>query len=132
MEQNPDELVFACAVIRQGKKVLIVRPHGQGHRAKWAFPADMVRPEESPEAACRRMAEEKLGADLAIDFGQPPLQDTVEGKSVIYRYFFGHVAADVVQNLDFAEVRWVQAGQLPEYEFDPTSEMVAQWLMKNL
>lgn len=131
MESNAEEFIFACAVIRRGKEVLIVRPHAQGARAKWAFPAERVGPDESPEAACRRMADNKLGARLAIDFGQPPLTDTTAGRRIIYRYFFGHVEDNEVQNLDFAEIRWVSPGQLRDYEFDPTSGMVAEWLVKN-
>lgn len=126
-----DELVFACAILRRDNQALIVRPISTGpKRSKWAFPAGPVEADESPEAACRRMCREKLSAEIEIDLGQPPLHDTVAGQPVIYRYYIGTVIGLDVGNEGFAEVRWVAMGQLRDYEFDPVSQMVVDWLLE--
>lgn len=130
-EKQPDRaLVFACAILRKGSEYLIIRPASQEGRAKWAFPATVVAEGESPEAACRRICSDGLGAGVVIDFGQPPLQAKQGEQTVSYRYFFAHVEMGEVRALGFEEARWVQLGQLSEYEYDPTTQMVIDWLLE--
>lgn len=129
MAEN-QELVFSVAIIRRGADLVIVRPLSQGERAKWAFPAGPVEADEAPEVACRRVCQEKLGVTVHIDFGQPPLQGGVDDQKVIYRYHFCHIPEGDIRNLGFADARWIRIGDLLEYEFDPTTQMVVDWLLK--
>lgn len=125
------QLTFASAIIRRKNEFLIVRPHGQGERTRWAFPTGAVAPEESPEAACRRVCSDGLGLQVVIDVGQPPLQEQVGDRTVIHRYFFCHIESGEMLNRSFAEARWVHLRQLPDYEYDPVTQIVMEWLQKN-
>ena len=131
MPENEEELIFSCGVILRNHEVVIVRPPSQGARAKWAFPGTRVDKGETPEAACRRICQEALGAAVVIEVGQPPLRGQFGEQTVIYRYHFCTLPEGDVENRGFAEVRWVHIAQLADYEFDPTSDMVAKWLTQN-
>ena len=108
-----------AAVIERNGQILIGQRKARGrHALKWEFPGGKVEPGEEPRAALARELREELGIDAQIgeeiehyDFSydtQPPTH------LIFFRVteFAGEPA-----NLDFAQIAWAEAEQLPEYDF---------------
>jgi ADP-ribose pyrophosphatase YjhB (NUDIX family) len=120
----------ACAVLHNGQEYLIVRPRDVAG-AKWAFLGAPVEEGESVEIACRRVCRDALGADVAIDYGQPPIGGEYGGRAAMYRYSFCYIESESIRSDGPLETRWVLLPQLREYEFDPPHQGVADWLVEN-
>jgi len=129
----------AAFVERSDRCVLICRPNPPdpasagsteaGPAIAWELPGGEARHGESPEAALRREARRRVGLDLEILVGQPPLLGQYAGREVEFRYFLCATRGGQADALDYAEIRWVQRGQLCEYDFDsPTREVIAWYL----
>lgn len=95
----------------------------------WHFPRGMLQPNESPEAAIRRIIKENLDFEIEIVVGQPPLFETVNGKQVELRYFFCGVLTGEPSPNAYSDIRWVHRIHLSEYDFDNASQPVATWLL---
>jgi len=123
--------VAAAIIERHDSHVLIVLPYADSESPRhWQFPRGIVGAEESPEGAIRRIARETLGIGIEIVVGQPPFFAELDGEEMEWRYFFcGVLAGDPNAGL-FAEIRWLQKGQLGKYEFDSPSRPIAAWLVE--
>ncbi len=129
---QPPGLEFVCAILRRGLDVLIVRPQSvNGQRGQWSFLAGPLAPGEDSEEACHRICLERIGTDIEVQVRQPPLRSRQGDVRVLYHYFFGQPVDETIDNREFAETRWVRLGQLREYEFDETTEVVVQWLLRH-
>ncbi len=129
--ERPTRDVHTTGVIeRADNHVLIVRKSdADAATGRWQFPSGRARPNESPEAAMRRIVLDQLRMEVEIVVGQPPLVENVDGKEVELRYFFcGVINGEPIGNA-YAETRWVLKGQLREYEFEPISRQVVDWLL---
>lgn len=126
-----NEWTDARAVIeRRHGEYLIVRPRSDRGEQPWEFPGGRLLPRESPEAAARRICGDMLGTRLEIHLGQPPFVYNYGTHSVTYRYFFcGAIGRP--EPAGCAELRWVIAGQLRDYVFEPASQQVADWLVQS-
>lgn len=133
MAGNRRHPLYAVGIIeRHDNTILIVRPGDRGGvRSAWQFPFGIARDHESPEAAMRRVAHECLGLEIEIVVGQPPLLQTIEGKSAELRYFFCGIQQGGPDGKAFAEVRWINRGHLLEYEFDQAFRPVVDWLLES-
>lgn len=124
-------LYVAAIIERFDNHMLIARgARGADGTALWFFPRAPANPGESPEAAMRRVAQELLGIEIEIVVGQPPLVEQVDGVSAELRYFFCGVILGEPQAREGGELRWVPKAHLREYEFDPPSRIVAEWLLE--
>lgn len=123
-------LYVAGVIERLDNHVLIALPQEESDTARrWQFPRGLAKPHESPEAAMRRVAEEKLGLFVEIVVGQPPLLCQLSGKEVEVRYFFCGVAAGGCRTGSYVEILWIPKAHLREYDFDDASQPVANWLL---
>jgi ADP-ribose pyrophosphatase YjhB (NUDIX family) len=122
---------FAAGIIeRHDNHVLIALPRTNAqHPREWQFPRGAVRPDESPEAAMRRIAPETVGLTVEIVVGQPPLLAPIEGREVELRYFFCGVVDGQLHSEVYAELRWISTAHLREYDFDEPSRAVVEWLL---
>jgi len=126
-------LRFAAAIIeRHDSHLLIARPVSIREEGRvWQFPRGKVNPDESPEAAMRRIARSDLGVEVEIVVGQPPFMAHVDGDDAEVRYFFCGINAGDPRPGPYEELRWVSKGHLREYDFDAVSEPVATWLLES-
>ena len=131
MPLEPLRARLAAGIIeRYDGHLLIALPPGGDERLRlWEFPRDVVRSDESPEAAMRRVAREQLGVEVEIVVGQPPISVRLEGVEVEMRYFFCGLAEGEARPGPYAEIRWVSKGHLREYDFESGSKPVAEWLL---
>ncbi len=125
---------MACGVVEQVREgvreVLIARIPAPPYEGKWTFPGGPVERGESPEAALRRATESLLGLKVEIRFGQPPFDFAWDEVLVRWRYFSCQGRAAEVRNRHYGEIRWVPAGSLREYEFDPVAQQVVDWMLE--
>ena len=77
----------------------------------------------------RRVARRRLGIEVEVILGQPPLVEIVDDQPIELRYFFCGLSADAPQRGAYADIRWIPKAHLCEYDFDPPSESVARWLL---
>lgn len=125
--------MYAAAVIeREDGCVLIATGKEASDSSRlWHFPRCPVTPGETPEAAMRRFAAEEIGIPVDIIEGRPPLVCQVDGSEIELRYLFCGPVGDDTQTGSYAEVRWVPKAHLREYEFDPASKPVSDWMLGN-
>lgn len=132
MRPRPLRTMLAAAIIeRADNQILIVLPATNDGLRKWMFPRGAARPDESAEAAMRRVAHEQLGLTVELVIGQPPIMATVDGSPAEVRYFFCGIAFGEVRAGPYAEIRWVSRAHLREYEFEEASSPVVDWLLSS-
>lgn len=132
MSKHQQRPMYAAGVIeRENGEILIGIPKDQpGAERVWQFPRGLVNADESPEEGMRRFAEEQLGMPVEIISGQPPLLSSIDGRESELRYFFCGAMTDRPKSDAFSEFRWVIKAHLREYEFDPASSPVCEWLLE--
>ena len=114
-----------------GRVLICRRPVADDDRSRWELPAVVVRPDESPEAAMRRGVKHCVDLTVTIAQGQPPFRDQFEGQLSIYRFFVCHWEEGDARALDpFDEIRWIQPGQLIEYDYDPPTQSIVNWFLE--
>lgn len=120
-----------CAAIieRSDNAFLIVQQDSSGPSPKWMFPRGLARPDESAEAAMRRIAQEQLNVFVELVVGQPPLPTIIDGVPSEVRYFFCGIIGGRPSQGTFAQIRWVTRTELKDLELDDTSRTVTEWLL---
>jgi ADP-ribose pyrophosphatase YjhB (NUDIX family) len=111
------------------REVLIGKIPSQPYAGKWAFPTGPVQEGEVPEAGLRRVLRDLLDLNVQINFGQPPFDHPWEHSVCRWRFYFCEALEGPTNNRYFQEVRWVPRGALREYDFDPVSQQVVNWLL---
>jgi hypothetical protein len=131
MAKRPRLRRIAAAIIeRPDRHFLIALGKDEAERV-WLFPRGVVREDESPEAAMRRITRDDIGLSVEIVVGQPPLEVESGGERFEIRYFFCGVIQGEVRPGPYVEVRWVLRAHLQEYDFDAASKPVAEWLVES-
>lgn len=117
--------------VREGRQeVLIVKQTQPPDQHNWSFPGGEVQSRESPEAALRRILKDGLNVSVEIKVGQPPFDEQVGDQIQRWRYFFCDSSPVDASEAHAATQRWVQPGGLREYEFEPVSRRVVDWLLE--
>lgn len=126
--KTPSLTVTACIIERPHREVLICRPKSAPDvEQPWEFPTGIKRQDESHETAARRACLERLGVHIEVQVGQPPFVADYGGRLATYRFFIATVISGEAKPIEFDEIRWVQVGQLCEYDFDKAHKPVVDW-----
>lgn len=115
-------------VRNQSKEYLIVRMPDSALDGKWSFPFGEIDKGDAPEAAARRLARKLLNIGMDVQIGQPPFDAELNGTLYRWRFCFGSATGGEAEPVGVDELRWVIPGTLVEYEFDPVSQQVVDWL----
>ena len=111
-------VVVAAVVVRAGKILVCQRRADGAHPMKWEFPGGKVEAGEEPSAALARELEEELGIEAEIGEEITRYEYAYPGRAAILLIFYGVTRfAGEPRNRVFAEIRWEEAGRLPEYDF---------------
>jgi 8-oxo-dGTP pyrophosphatase MutT (NUDIX family) len=131
MPRPTQRKVYAVGIIeRDDNHILIALPWEEAASSRlWQFLRGVVEEGESPEAAMRRVAREKLGLTVEIIVGQPPFTCTIDGSEVELRCFFCGVSTGETDPGPYSEVLWIPKIHLREYDFDGPSRPVVKWLL---
>ncbi len=127
---------MAAAVIHRSRKgqteVLICKLPRAPYQGKWCFPFGPADEGEMPEPALRRALRTNLGIHVHIRIGQPPFDHPWDELMCRWRFFFCDDMGESVDLTHYGEVRWVNQVDLREYEFDPVSQQVADWILEDV
>jgi mutator protein MutT len=108
--------VSAGLLFRQGR-LLITRRHAGAHLGGlWEFPGGKRRPDESFEDCLRRELREELGIEVRVGECFESLTHAYPGKTVHLRFFFCALLAGEPRPIDCADVAWVTADELGQFE----------------
>ena len=132
MPPKPRHPVIVAGIIeRHDNHVLIALPAQEGTASRlWQFPRGPVQDDESPEAGMRRICRDAIGLTIEVVVGQPPLHSEINGKEYELRYFFCGLASGEAEPGPYQEIRWVSHAHLREYDFDPPSQPVVDWVLQ--
>jgi 8-oxo-dGTP diphosphatase len=118
MPSETKRTVVAGVIERQGKILICQRMPGGRHSLKWEFPGGKVEPGEDPTTALKRELREELAIDA--DIGRELARyETRYGDGPEFDLRFYDIAAfsGEPRNMEFAQIAWVEAARLPEYDF---------------
>jgi len=110
--------VTAAVIERAGRVLICQRRADQKHPLKWEFPGGKVEAGEDPEAGLRRELQEELGIEAAKIKEITRFEFQYPGGDP-FRLIFYQVEQyeGVVQNQVFADIRWAEVQQLPDFDF---------------
>lgn len=112
-------LVVACALVDVDRRVLIAkRPEGKPMAGLWEFPGGKIETGETPEAAIIRELREELGIETKEACLSPLTfaSHTYENFHLLMPLYVCRKWQGVVKSNVHAELKWVRAQSLHEYE----------------
>ena len=118
MLSQPDLIVVAGVIEREGKILICQRKPSGRHPLKWEFPGGKVEPGEDPAAALKRELREELAIDTEV--GAELALHTVrygDGPLIHLRFYSVGAYRGELRNLDFAQVVWASPETLLDYDF---------------
>jgi mutator protein MutT len=109
-----------AAIIRDNDKILISQRSDNVHLpGLWEFPGGKVEPDESLQAALEREIREELGVTILVQDKFFTVEHNYASKSVRLHFFNCTIVEGKPQPLEVADIRWVQPGELGQFEFPP-------------
>jgi len=108
-----------AAVIERGGLILIgQRKAGGRHGLQWEFPGGKVESGEEAREALVRELREELGIEARVG-DEIERYDFSYSAGQVTRLIFFHVTefTGEPENLDFAQIGWVERERLPDYDF---------------
>ena len=110
--------VVAGLIVSDGKLLICQRTKHQTMPLKWEFPGGKIEPGEQPRDALRRELEEELGIHAHVGDEVARIKHVYKnGGAVELRFYAVPGFEGAVENRIFKDVRWVERGALPEFDF---------------
>lgn len=112
--------VAAALIVRDGEVLICQRRPDQPMALQWEFPGGKIEAGESAEQALARELDEELGIKATVG----PLVTRIRhnyrhGGAVDLQFFAVREFTGELENRIFAQLRWTQLQELPEYDFLP-------------
>ena len=109
-----------AAIIRHEKKILITQRLQNVHLAHyWEFPGGKVEGGESLRAALEREIREELGIKIRVHDEFYTTEHDYPTKSVRLHFFDCTVVEGHAKPVQVADLRWINAEDLCNYQFPP-------------
>ena len=129
----PTPLSIVAAIIRHDDLILITKRPDNVHLAGlWEFPGGKVESGESLEAALHREIREELGVEITVDREYFSVAHEYPDKSVHLHFFDCTILRGEPQPLEVADLRWVKAAELDDFEFPPADVELIRRLRSGL
>lgn len=120
--------VVAAIIMREGKYLIARRPAHKARGLLWEFVGGKTEAGETREQALKRECREELGIGVRIRDVFAQVTHRYPDLAVRLTLFHAEIEEGEPQPLEHAEIRWVAAEQLPEYDFCPADEEIIQKL----
>jgi mutator protein MutT len=109
-----------AAIIRRDSHILITRRFNDVHLpGLWEFPGGKVESNESLHAALRREILEELGVKIRIEDEFFTIVHDYPTKSIRLHFFNCSVISGDPRPIDVADMCWVSADELDQFDFPP-------------
>lgn len=118
--------VLAALIVRDGRWLLGLRPHGKRHAGCWEFPGGKVEPGESDADAMARELREELDLTLVALGAERFVQR--DGESPFEITFVEVEVTGTPRALEHVALAWVPAEALPSYALAPSDLACARAL----
>lgn len=116
-------IIVVAAIIRRANKILITRRFNDVHLpGYWEFPGGKVEANESLEAALEREIREELGLTIRVENEYFRVEHTYPSRTVRLHFFDCSVLQGDPKPLQVADMRWVEAHDLGQFQFPPADE----------
>jgi 8-oxo-dGTP diphosphatase len=112
------KLVVAALIVKDGKILICQRTRHQPMALKWEFPGGKVELNEQPVDALVRELDEELGIRAKIGPQAAVVRHNYgNGAAVELRFYWVEQYESEIENRIFHDIRWVNPGELPSYNF---------------
>jgi 8-oxo-dGTP diphosphatase len=109
-----------AALIWEGDRFMICRrPAHKARGLLWEFVGGKVEPTETDRQALIRECREELGIDLDVDGLYMQVVHSYPDLDVQLILYHAVIVRGTPQKLEHEDIRWIVAGEIPEYEFCP-------------
>jgi 8-oxo-dGTP diphosphatase len=124
-------------LIFRGGKLLIAQRHAGAHLGGlWEFPGGKREPGESFEQCLVREIREELGVEISVGRLFEEVTHDYAEKIVRLKFFTCRLVRGEPQALGCAAIRWIENGELANYEFPPADarllEKLGGWTWKEI
>ena len=127
MEKKVTEVV--AALIWDGDKFLICqRPAHKARGLLWEFVGGKVEPGETKEQALIRECREELAVTLSVGEVFMEADHEYPDLNVHLTLFNAVISEGTPQMLEHNDIRWITAGEIPQYEFCPADKAILKKL----
>jgi 8-oxo-dGTP diphosphatase len=121
--------LVVAALVRERERILMSRRRpDQAMPDLWEFPGGKVEPGEHPEAALRREVREELGCDIEIDRIEEVVFHAYPDFDLYMLVYASRITGGTPRAIEVADVRWVEAAQLPTLDLLPADYPLARKL----
>lgn len=121
--------VVAALIRRDGRMLICKRPEGKKRAGRWEFPGGKPEAGETPQEALERECREEL--DVSIDVGEliSEVRHTYPDMEVTLRLYEARIEGrQDPRMLEHADMRWVTAAELGDFEFCDADESIIRML----
>ena len=121
-----------AALIWDGSRFMICRrPAGKARAHMWEFVGGKVEPGETKQEALIRECREEL--DITVDVGGVFMEVLHEYPDISIKLtlFNATIAQGKPRMLEHEDIRWIEASEIPQYEFCPADEQILAKLQEN-
>ena len=110
--------VVAGLIVRGSQVLICQRTKYQPMPLQWEFPGGKIEPGEEPKAALERELEEELGIRASVGPEVATIAHTYRNGNALELHFFLIASYEgEIENRIFKDVRWVERGTLPQFDF---------------
>lgn len=118
---------YRAVIFRSPGSYLIVRRRGPAGGA-WDFPGAASVSHTALEQQLQNHCYEHLGCVVHVLAGRPPIPVSEDGRTTDFRFYLCMVLEDEILPLGYADVRWVSTGDLREYDYTRSAQLIVDQL----
>jgi len=122
------QVVVGAAIVRAGRVLACRRTAPLDAAGRWELPGGKVEPGEAPEAALVREVREELGCDIEIDRIEEVVFHAYPDFDLYMLVYASRITDGPPRAIEVADVRWVEAAQLPTLDLLPADYPLARKL----
>jgi mutator protein MutT len=133
MSDLPHKHIGVAIIVNQDKQILIDKRLPTGLMANlWEFPGGKIEEGETVIDCIEREIKEELGIDIKVNEHLIDINHTYSQFFLTLSVYFAQIIAGIPQSLECAEIRWVKANELPQFEFPEANQIIIQRLTEIL
>ena len=131
MTNLPHKKIGVAVIVNDRKEILIDQRLPTGVMANlWEFPGGKIETGETPQSCIKREIAEELGVEIEIDRHLIDITHSYPEFKVTLSVYICHLVSGTPQPIECAQVCWVKAGDLSNYEFPSANQTIIAELEK--